>query len=76
MRKRTGLKNTSTIRLGLPSGQHVLRLLYLRGVTFQPLYLKCMVRYKMNQSPDLLMQTQLQTWINKYVSGILKALPT
>ena len=46
------------------------RLPYIFAVSRFSHYLKCMVRDKIGQSPDRLqLQTQLQTWINKYVSG-------
>ena len=46
------------------------RLPYIFAVSRFSHYLKCMVRDKIGQSPDRLqLQTQLQTWVNKYVSG-------
>ncbi|SEH58376.1 type VI secretion system contractile sheath large subunit [Paracoccus alkenifer] len=46
------------------------RLPYIFAVSRFSHYLKCMVRDKIGQSPDRLqLQTQLQSWINKYVSG-------
>ena len=46
------------------------RLTYIFAVSRFSHYLKCMVRDKIGQSPDRLqLQTQLQSWINKYVSG-------
>jgi len=46
------------------------RLPYIFAVSRFSHYLKCMVRDKIGQSPDRLqLQKELQTWINKYVSG-------
>lgn len=46
------------------------RLPYIFAVSRFSHYLKVMVRDKIGQSPDRLqLQTQLQTWVNKYVSG-------
>ncbi|MDO5705198.1 MAG: type VI secretion system contractile sheath large subunit [Paracoccus sp. (in: a-proteobacteria)] len=46
------------------------RLPYIFAVSRFSHYLKCMVRDKIGQSPDRLqLQTQLQSWVNKYVSG-------
>ncbi|MFD1881857.1 type VI secretion system contractile sheath large subunit [Paracoccus pacificus] len=46
------------------------RLPYIFAVSRFSHYLKCMVRDKIGQSPDRLqLQTQLQTWVNKYVAG-------
>ncbi|MDO5603711.1 MAG: type VI secretion system contractile sheath large subunit [Paracoccus sp. (in: a-proteobacteria)] len=46
------------------------RLPYIFAVSRFSHYLKCMVRDKIGQSPDRLqLQTQLQSWINKYVSA-------
>lgn len=46
------------------------RLPYIFAVSRFSHYLKCMVRDKIGESPDRLqLQTQLQTWVNKYVSG-------
>ena len=46
------------------------RLPYIFAVSRFSHYLKCMVRDKIGQNPDRLqLQTQLQTWVNKYVSG-------
>ncbi|MCQ0969176.1 type VI secretion system contractile sheath large subunit (plasmid) [Paracoccus sp. TK19116] len=46
------------------------RLPYIFAVSRFSHYLKVMVRDKIGQNPDRLqLQTQLQTWVNKYVSG-------
>lgn len=46
------------------------RLPYIFAVSRFSHYLKCMVRDKIGQSPDRnQLQTSLQTWVNKYVSG-------
>ena len=46
------------------------RLPYIFAVSRFSHYLKCMVRDKIGQNPDRLqLQTELQTWVNKYVHG-------
>ncbi len=46
------------------------RLPYIFAVSRFSHYLKCMVRDKIGESPDRIqLQTQLQSWINKYVSA-------
>lgn len=46
------------------------RLPYIFAVSRFSHYLKCMVRDKIGQSPDRnQLETQLQTWVNKYVSA-------
>jgi len=46
------------------------RLPYIFAVSRFSHYLKCMVRDKIGQSPDRLqLQNDLQSWVNKYVSG-------
>ncbi len=46
------------------------RLPYIFAVSRFSHYLKCMVRDKIGQSPDRnQLQTELQTWVNKYVSA-------
>lgn len=46
------------------------RLPYIFAVSRFSHYLKCMVRDKIGRNPDRLqLQTELQTWVNKYVHG-------